>query len=151
MLPEVYFLRYAFPCARVLVDFRKTITEQEYEKLKHAVENDVTLPREYLEKIFPKAIAGLKKISKDYWNIATIRKYFCEEHEEMLSADLPPLVKRLCVVKPGKLVKQIKGVFRADLGGGDVRIVTALYKDAKEGDSAMIHYGYAVEKVERVN
>jgi hypothetical protein len=147
MQPETYFLRYAFPCARVLVDFRKTIREEEYDRMKEAVENDISLPREYLEKTFPKAIAGMKKINNDYWNTATIRKYFCESHEDMLSKDLPPLVKRLCVVKPGKLVKQIKGVFRADLGGGDIRIVTPLYKDAKEGDTAMIHYGYAVEKI----
>ena len=147
MLPEVYFLRYAFPCARVLVDFRKTLTEEEYDKMREAVENDTPLPREYLEKTFPKAMMGLKKISKDYWNVATIRKYFCECHEEMLSTDLPPLVKRLCVVKPGKLVAEVKGFFRVDLGCGDVRVVTPLYKDAKVGDTAMIHYGYAVEKI----
>ena len=147
-LPEVYFLRYAFPCARVLVDFRKSITEQEFDKMREAVESDTPMPREYLEKTFPKAIKGLKTINEDCWNVETIRKYFCEGHEAMLSKDLPPTVRRLCVVKPGKLVKQVKSFFRADLGGGDVRIVAALYKGAKEGDTAMIHYGYAVEKVD---
>ena len=147
MLPEVYFLRYSFPCARVLVDFRKTISESDYEIMKEAVENDLPLSREYLEKTFPKAIAGLKRINKEFWNIKTIREYFCEKHEEMLSEDLPPIVNRLCVVKPGKLEKEIKGLFRANLGDGDVRIVVALYKNAKGGDTAMIHYGYAVEKI----
>ncbi len=147
MLPEVYFMRYAFPCARVLVDFRKTMTEEEYERMREAVENDTPLPREYLEKTFPKAFERLRQTREDFWNVETIREYFCEGHEAMLSKDLPPLVRRLCVVKPGKLVKEIKGFFRADLGGGDVRIVAPLYKGAKEGDTAMIHYGYAVEKI----
>ena len=147
MLPEIYFLKYAFPCARVLVDFRKTINEEEYERLRQAVEKDTALPREYLERIFPKAIAGMRKISDDYWNIRTIQEYFCRRHEEALSPDLPPMLKRLCIVKPGRFEKKVDGHFRVDLGNGDIRIVAPLYKDAKVGDTAMIHYGYAVEKI----
>ncbi|MFC1742198.1 hypothetical protein ACFL3V_06700 [Nanoarchaeota archaeon] len=141
-------MRYAFPCARVLVDFRKTLTEEEYEKMQEAVENDRPLPRDYLEEKFCKAVEGLRKIREDFWDVETIREYFWSEHEEMLSTDLPPTVKRLCVVKRGKLVKEVKGYFRADLGDGDVRIVIPLYKGVAVGDNAMIHYGYAVEKVE---
>ncbi|NQU78483.1 hypothetical protein HQ545_01815 [Candidatus Woesearchaeota archaeon] len=148
MLPEVYFLRYAFPCARVLVDFRKTITEKEYEDMQRAVEEDRPLSRDYLEKIFFKAFEGMRKIDDDCWNVRTIREYFCEGHEDMLSTDLPPTIRRLCVVRPGKLVKEIKGFFKADLQDGDVRIVSALYKEAKVGDTAMVHYGYAVERIE---
>ncbi|MBN1544844.1 hypothetical protein JW898_05285 [Candidatus Woesearchaeota archaeon] len=147
MLPEVYFLRYAFPCARVLVDLRKDITEEEFEQMQNAVENDIPLSRKYLEKVFHLAFERMKTVSDDVWNVKTIRKYFCEGHEATLSKDLPPMIKRLCVVKPGKLVQYIKGCFKADLGDGDIRIVTALYKDAKVGDTAMVHYGYAVEKV----
>jgi len=152
MLPEVYFLRYSFPCARVLVDLRKTITEEEFEKLQEAVETDTPVDREYLEKIFDHAFEGIKKVSADVWNVDTIREYFWNRHEEHLSSDLPPTIKRMCVVKPGKLVKEIKGFFKVDLGGGDERVVAALYKGAAVGDTAMIHYGYAVEKVdERTN
>jgi hypothetical protein len=147
MLPEVYFLRYAYPCARVLVDFRKTITEQEFEKLGEAVKNGTPVDRAYLEKIFDHAFEGVKKVSEDVWNVDTIREYFWNRHEAHLSQDLPPTIKRLCVVKRGKLVKEIKRVFRVDLGDGDVRVVVPLYKDAKVGDTAMIHYGYAVEKI----
>ncbi|MBD3304603.1 hypothetical protein GF343_05650 [Candidatus Woesearchaeota archaeon] len=147
MLPEVYFLRYSFPCARVLVDVRKTITEKEWEKLKQAAETDTPLDRAYLERIFPVAIQRIMKINPDPWTVETIREYFWNRHEEAISKDLPPMIKRLCVVKKGKLVKQIGDVFRADLGDGDIRYVHALYPTAKAGDSAMIHYGYAVEKV----
>ncbi len=150
LLPEVYFLRYSFPCARVLVDFRKTLTEEEYEKMQNAVETDIPMSREYLEKVFDHAIEGLKKVSgkEDYWTVKNMREYFWHRHEEHLSKDLPPIVCRLCVVKPGKLIKEVRGYFKAYLDEGDERIVSALYKDAKVGDTAMIHYGYAVEKVE---
>jgi hypothetical protein len=147
MLPEVYFLRYSFPCARVLVDVRKTITEKDWEKLKQAVETDTPVDRAYLEKIFPLAIQRIKKINPDPWSVETIREYFWNRHEEEISNDLPPMIKRLCVVKKAKLVKQIKDVFKADLGSDDIRYVQALYPDAKVGDTVMVHYGYAVELV----
>lgn len=147
MQPETYFLRYAFPCARVLVDIRKRITEEEYKKLEHAVQTDEAISRETLEQIFPKAIQGLKKIRKDYWTIETIKEYFWNRHEEAISTDLPPMIQRLCQVKKGALVQQIGNAFKANLGNNDVRYVYALYPNAKAGDNAMIHYGYAVEKI----
>jgi len=147
MLPEVYFMRYAFPCARVLVDFRKKITEEEWLKMKDAVDNDTPLEREYLESLFTNAVKGLKQISDDYWRIEVIREYFWNRHEENLSKDLPPMMKRLCTVKKGKLEKKIDDVFVVDLGEGDVRNVHALYKNAEVGDTVMVHWGYAVEKI----
>jgi hydrogenase maturation factor len=145
-------MRYAFPCARVLVDFRKTLTEEQYSEMQKAVETDTPMDRAFLEEKFHKAFSGMKKISADVWNIETIREYFCVRHEDHLSSDLPDIVNRMCVVKPGKLVKMFekegKRFFRAEIGEGDVRVVIPLYKDAAVGDTAMIHYGYAVEKVD---
>ena len=147
MLPEVYFLRYAFTCARVLVDYVKTITEEEWEAMRQAVETETPMDRAYLGKVFPKPIRELKKISPDYWNIAVIREYFWNRHEEALTKTLPPLIKRLCVVRKGKLIQQFGDVFKVDLEDGDVRNINVLYNDAKVGDIVMVHYGYAVEKV----
>lgn len=148
MLAEVYFLRYAFPCARVLVDIRKKITEQEWLNLKKAVETDSPVDRKYLERIFTKAIEGMKKINPaDYWNIEVIRDYFWHHHDERISNDLPPMIKRLCQVKKGRLIKQFGSIFQADLGEGDIRNVMTLYPKAELEDLAMIHYGYAVEKI----
>jgi len=150
--PEVYFLRYAFPCARVLVDLRKTLTEEEFSEMQRCVETDTPMDRKFLESKFTKAVEGMKKIDKDFWNIDTIRRYFWSEHEGNLSKDLPPTICRLCIVRPGRLTRKIDNVFRAEikdgLGKEDVRIVVPLYKDAKVGDTAMIHYGYAVERLE---
>jgi hypothetical protein len=147
MLPEVYFLRYAFPCARVLVDVRKTISEEEWLKMKQAVETDTALDREYLEKTFPVAISRIKKINPDPWNVDVIREYFWNRHAKEISKDLPPMVRRLCVVKKGKIEKQIGDVFKVNLGNGDIRNVNTLYKNAAVGDTVMVHYGYAVEKI----
>lgn len=147
MQPEIYFLRYAFPCARVLLDIRKTITQQDYKIIENAVEKDIPLERPYLERIFPRAFIGLKKISEDYWNVETIREYFWNRHEENISADLPQMVRRLCAVEKGRLVRQVGRHFVADLGGDDIRTVVALYQNARPGDIVMVHYGYAVEAV----
>ncbi|MEE9525517.1 MAG: hypothetical protein V3V78_02820 [Candidatus Woesearchaeota archaeon] len=146
MKPEVYFLRYAFPCARVLVDIRKTITEEEFEKLEQAVKTDTPIDRSYLEKIFIKAVEGMKKISNDIWNIETIRKYFQEGHENSISKDLPSMIQRLCKIKKGILIDKKKGVFIAELEN-EKRNIIPLYKNPEIGDKVIIHYGYAVEKL----
>ena len=57
------------------------------------------------------------------------------------------MIKRLCVVKKGKLIQQFNDVFKADLGDGDIRYIRALYPNAKVGDTVMVHYGYAAELV----
>ncbi|MBN1644584.1 hypothetical protein JW851_00910 [Candidatus Woesearchaeota archaeon] len=147
MLPEVYFLRYAFTCARVLVDYKKTITEEEWKKMQEAVENGAPMDREYLEKVFSKPIGELKKISPDYWDISVIREYFWNRHEEAITKTLPPMIKRLCVVRKGKLIAQFGDVFKAKIGENDIRNVNTMYPGPKVGDTVMVHYGYAVEKV----
>ncbi len=147
MKPEVYFLKYAVPCAQVLKDIRKTITEEEYEKICKAGFNNESLPREYLEKIFPKAIKGMKEISDDIWNIDTIREYFHGIHEEMISDDLPPTIKRLCKIRKAEVIDMKKGALVVDLGD-EKRNVMALYDEPKIGDKVFIHYGYAVEKID---
>lgn len=147
MLPEVYFLKYAFPCSRVSVDIRKNLSEEEWLKMKECVENDISMDRSYLEKTFPVAVARIKKINSDMWNVAVIREYFWSRHESEISSDLPLMIRRLCVVKKGKLIQQFGDVFKVDLGENDIRNVNVLYPNASVGDEVMVHYGYAVEKV----
>lgn len=140
-------MRYAFPCARVLVDVRKVITEDEWLKMKEAVEKDIPMDRAYLERLFANAFKGLKKISDDYWRIEVIREYFWHRHEENLSQDLPSMIKRLCVVRKGQLVKQFGDVFKVDFDDGETRMIHTLYPNPQIGDRVMVHYGYAAEKV----
>ncbi len=145
MKPEVYFLKYAFPCAQVLRDIRKTITEEEYLGIRKAALNDEALPREYLEKIFEKAAKGMKEISNDIWSIGTIRKYFHGIHDGMISKDLPPTIRRLCRVRKGKVTAIKENVLIVDLGD-EKRNLIPLYNNPETGDEVFIHYGYAVEK-----
>lgn len=146
MMPEVYFLKYAFPCAQVLRDIRKTITEEEYQKIQKAALNNEALPREYLEKVFEKAAKGIRYISKDIWNIESIREYFHGTiHDEMISKDLPPTIRRLCRVRKGKVTAIKENVLIVDLGD-EKRNLIPLYNNPEIGDEVLIHYGYAVEK-----
>jgi len=146
MKPEVYFLKYAFPCAQVLRDIRKTITEEEYQKIQKAALNNESLPREYLEKIFEKAVKGMKKISEDIWDIKTIREYFHGIlHNETISKDLPPTIRRLCRIRKGKVIAIKENVLIVDLED-EKRNLIPLYDNPKVGNEVFIHYGYAVEK-----
>ncbi|MBD3259082.1 hypothetical protein GF371_00460 [Candidatus Woesearchaeota archaeon] len=126
---------------------RKTMTEEEYEVMRKAVETDTPMDRKYLENTFKKAMQGFRKISEDIWRVEVIREYFWHRHEENLSKDLPPMVKRLCLVREGTLVKQFGKAFKVVFEDGETRIITPLYKDAKVGDKVMVHYGHAAEKV----
>lgn len=145
MKSEVYFLKYAFPCARVAVDVQKVMTEEEYAMIEDAVKNDKVLDREVIERLFPKAFRELHKLADDPWKVEVIRDYFWNKHDKTITPSLPPTVKRLCVVKKGKIEKKLGEAFRVRIDDDDVRVVLALY-DAEVGDEAMIHYGYAVEK-----
>ncbi len=145
MLPEQYFLRYAFPCAQVLLDLKR-ITQADYDKLKNAVLNNEVLSRVYLEKIFVKAVTGMRTVSEDIWDVNVIKEYFHNKHDEMISKDLPPTIQKLCKVKEGILVAKNEPAFIAKLGS-EKRNVFALYEKPKIGDRVIIHYWYAVERI----
>jgi hypothetical protein len=123
------------------------MTEEEYAEMRKAAETDTPMDRAYLEKTFTNAFKGFKKISEDYWRIDVIKEYFWHRHEENLSKDLPPMTRRLCLVRKGTLVKKIGKHFKVVFEDGEARVVIPLYRDAKVGDQAMIHYGHAAEKV----
>jgi len=146
MEPEIYFLKYAFPCSQVLKDIRKTITDKDYQILKKAAFNNEVLPRKYLEKVFEIAIERMKKINEDIWNINTIKTYFHEKHDDLISKDLPPTIRRLCKIRRGKVINIKKNVLIVNLGD-EKRNVLPLYKNPRINDEVIIHYGYAVEKI----
>ena len=148
--PESYFLKYAFPCAEVLKDLRR-ITEKDFEKAKKAAFSNKTLPKRYLEKIFKNAVIRMKKIDKNCWNIATIRKYFLDEHNKVIDREegeykrLPEAIKQLCRIKTGKVIEIKKGILITKVKNEKINLVP-LYKNPKKGDKVIIHYGFAVEK-----
>ncbi len=155
MQPEVYFLKYAFPCAEVLKDLGK-ITQDDVDKVRDAAFNQVALPSEYLMKIFSAAAKRLQKVYplKDgFWDIPTIRKYFQEEHNQIIDrregeyAYLGPTIKELCKVVMAKVIRKEGDVLIVEYGEDRKRrVVSALYDDPLLGDLVFIHYGFAVEK-----
>lgn len=165
MQPEVYFLRYAFTCAHILKE-RGSINEEQLIELESAAIACKPLPRDYLEKIFPRAFEKINIVAKDlgldYWDIRVLKEYFRIRHNEMLKRgdyefkDFPQTLRDLCMVHEGEITDIIKKEgFRENFliveynNGGIKRrpVSDLLIGKAGKGEKVTIHYGHAVEKV----
>ncbi len=83
MEPEQYFLKYAFPCAYVLLE-QKKITKEQYLELERAFFENAVVPKEQLESMFKAAFRRLKALSNDYWDIEVLRHYFHSYHNKCI-------------------------------------------------------------------
>lgn len=168
MMPEILFLKYAFPCTIVKVA-RKEITQQEYESLELAAKTNQPITRELLEKTYPGAVqrmkAGAQEKRQVYFSEENIRDYFLGRHNELLQGtfkpnpqqgppldeNLPQAIRELCLITTGKIVKKGETFYVVEfmLKNQQKRraVVNDLLPDAQLGDIVRIHYGYAVEKV----
>jgi len=156
---EHFFLRYAYPCAYVLMQ-RQEITQEELQELEEAAIQNQDVPRERLEKVFHRAFDFIdqlaKKRNKQRWDLEVIKEYFYSYHNEVIGkgegiyATAPHTIKELSRVDTATVIAK----------KGDVLIVQ--YQDWKNnlktrnvfnhfvpraniGDKVTIHYGYAVE------
>jgi len=111
MKSEQYFFKYAWPCTEIILT-DKRITQQRFDDLKYAVENDITPSREILEDTYKVAIDNLKELaermnleeSKDnnqnngsnnnedekinYWDLEIVKAYFSEkEHNALIDSE----------------------------------------------------------------
>ncbi|MBW3012425.1 hypothetical protein KY311_04520 [Candidatus Woesearchaeota archaeon] len=149
---ELYFLKFAYPCSEILRDLGK-ITDNDVEKLKQHMEKRQIPEREYLEKVFSAAVNRIKKSNGRIWDKKIIRKYFVEEHDDVIDSNegsyavLNDKIKNLCRVKKAELVRQKGRIFLAKTGKEE-RPVICLYDNPKVGDNVLIHYACAVEKLE---
>lgn len=154
MEPEVYFLRYAFPCSHILRTLRKEIGEEDYEKMKLATVNEVVLPRDYLERVFHRAFERMGKIAhelgKDRWDRDVIEEYFVKRHNAFVDAsENPEQFKDQCRVHIAEIKEITGGEMVVAYGSGKSRKVRRDYvPGVSVGDKVTIHYSYAVEKVE---
>jgi len=156
MKPEVYFLRYAFPCSHVICKVRKEINDGEWKRMKEAAERGEAMERKYLEKVFHRAFERIDKIAaelgKDRWNEEVIKEYFVRRHTAVVNAtEHPEAFKDQCRVHIA-MIKEIddgKLLVEYEWGGEKkTRKVFGTYvPDAKPGDKVTIHYAYAVEKI----
>ena len=155
--PEVYFLKYAFPCSFIIRQ-RSEITKEQFNKLEDAAINNKALPKEFLEKIYFRAFEKIKSLAselkKDKWDIKVIRKYFLEKHNELITNGMysydkaPEALKNLCKIHKARIIKIKSGILIVEYDGNKTRcVMNYLVPDAKINDIVTIHYGYAVEKI----
>lgn len=155
---EVYFLRYAFPCAFVIKE-KNEISQQEYDDLERAAVEGFTVAKPILERIFHRAFYHISNLSKnmekDKWDYEVIEEYFTNYHNHIIEmgegayATAPEKMKELSKVKQGRIIGRRNDILKITFNGsGEIRaVLNHFVPDAKIGEKVRVHYGYAVEVV----
>ncbi len=154
--PELYLLRYAFPCAYVKLQ-QKKITMRTYEYLRKAVMAGKPVPKSALQKYFALAVGHIKEIARarkiQPWSIEAIREYFWKKHDDVIEAgegfyaSAPELLCELCRVKEAKVVRCGENWAVVEMKNKKKRaVVNDFFPMLKKGNLVRIHYGYVVEQ-----
>lgn len=150
MKPEIFFLKYAYPCSFVLLS-RKEITPEEHDLLyRSAREEKLYLPKEKIEKIFWRAIKFVKSIS----NLKTVQEYWWFNHNRYLKLkkfkDIEDELIKQCMVIPCEVlfVSKSEAVVRSPFLDRTVKLKTD-FVDVKPGDKVIKHYDYVCEKISK--
>jgi hydrogenase maturation factor len=161
MKTEVYFLRYAFPCTDIRLQ-QGRITQKEYDYLMNAAVNQETVKRDDLERIFFRAFEEIEQMAKkkktDKWDYEIIKDYFYHEHNKIIDMGKgiykiwPESLRELSKVFRAKVIdkKQEKFLVVEYNNGKEIKkrnVLNFFVPEANINDAVMIHYGYAVEKV----
>ena len=157
---EDVFFKYSADCAYDLFSL-KLISEEDYRNVQFHREKGTTPGRDYLQRIFPNAIRRIERLAKslgrDVWDSYVIRKYFLEEHNnvidnrEGLYEKATPQVIRLCKVRVGRIIE--KGAigkvtsYKVDYGDMIENVIGKYLPDANIGDKISTHWRFAVERV----
>ena len=155
MNPEVFFLKYAYPCSYILLQ-RKEISEEQLENLRQAAIKGLVIPKEKLEKIYFRAFEKItpiaKDLGKDKWDLEVLKEYFITRHNEVIDkgmyayAKAPPVLKELCKVHKAKIIDKKDNILIVQYSQGKIRPVNnELVPEAEIGETVTIHYGYAIE------
>jgi hypothetical protein len=153
---EVYFLKYAFPCAFITLQ-RGRLTQEEFDQLENAALNNEVLDRKWLEKIFVPAFRRMSRLAEEkkmeVWSHELMREYYYNRHNEIIDAReesykyAPEILCELCKVLRAEVIGTNGENAVVKLPGGKKRPVMNLCGKLKKGDKVMVHYGYAVELV----
>jgi hypothetical protein len=156
---EKFFLKYAFPCANVLVDMGE-ISQEQFERVEQACKNNEQVSKKELEELFKAAFRRIKQIAKemeieDYWDKKVIEEYWHRNHNVIIDEEdgnyknFPQSFCDFCKVHIAK-VEQIISPELALIGYGNTKrpIFTLFVPDLKVGDKIRIHHAYAVEKAD---
>lgn len=148
MKPEIFFLRYAFPCSFVLLS-RGEITEEEHELLyKSAKEEKLHLSTEKIESIFWRAIGFIGSIK----NTQAVRKYWYFEHNKHIKSEKLKLIDekliKECMVIPCEVisVNKDKATVKSEFFDDYIKLKTD-FVNVNPGDKITKHYDYVCEKI----
>ncbi|MBT7903231.1 hypothetical protein HN587_05190 [Candidatus Woesearchaeota archaeon] len=157
---EHYFLKYAFPCAFVLVQQGK-ITEEKRLALETALLNKTPLDKSELELLFPSAFRRIKQVAiqlnKPIWDRSIIEVYFKEFHNKFIDgkegfySKTPPSFREFCKVHRVKIIMRNETTAKVEyLEPNDninrpKHMIVKLIPNVKVGDIVFTHLGYLIE------
>jgi len=148
MNPEIFFLKYAYPCSFVLLS-RDEIDQREHKLLyKSAKEGKLCLPIERIEKIFWRALEFVGSIS----DLNSVQKYWWFDHNKYLKLkkfkSIGNELMKDCLVIPCRVVSVSENKVRVKSSFLDevVELKTD-FVDVRLGDKVTKHYDYLCEKI----
>jgi len=154
MKPEVYFLKYAYPCTYTLLEQGK-ISEEKQEFLKQCILDKEEISREELEFIFPNASKQIKKIASKLnlktWSVDVIKQYFTEDHNMHLDYGTANVCKpgetfkEFCKVRIVKVIKKQENILTIQYQDKTKKVLGELVPNVQIGNVVTIHQGFAVE------
>lgn len=153
--PEIYFLKYARPCADFL-EQRGEISKNDLDKLDGMIIGKVKPNRSYIEKIFSRAIIPLKEIAKemsmDYWSLDVLKNYFRNEHNIWIDEKregfehLNGIQRDLCKVYEAKIMHVENDYYGVSINDSEKKVLKGHVLDGQINDVIFVHYLMAVEK-----
>ena len=157
LTPEIYFFKYAFPCAYVIL-LKGELTQEEYKNLEKEFLNGSSPSKEILEKSFPNAFARIKRLAermnKEMWDFEVIQEYWKKEHNRLINEgegmyeNAPESFKDLCRINNAEIIEIKVDKLVVKYNEKKRTVFNILVPDAKIGDRVKIHYAYAIEKVD---
>jgi len=155
---EDLFLKYAFPCAHVLLQV-KAITQEQYDELENAAKTSSHPSRQVMEESFPAAFRRIKQLAKemnieDYWDMKVMKEYWHNSHNiniyegEGNYSKFPESFCDFCKTHVAEVIQILPEGFLLIKYNETARPVSGDYiPDAKVGDKVRIHHAYAIEKI----
>jgi len=157
--PEEFFMKYAFPCAHVLLQVG-SITQEEYDKLeKETLQNNLP-SRETIEKYFVAAFRRIKKLAQemnieDYWDMKVLKEYWYNNHNKTIDegegnySNFPESFCDFCKTHIAEVIEILPENFILIKYNNAQRPVSKDYTpNVKIGDKVWIHHAYAIELTE---
>lgn len=156
---DEFFLRYAFPCAHVLLE-SGVITKERYDGLEGCAKSGEVLPRDVIEDSFPAAFRRIKVLAeemgvRDYWDMQVMEEYWYRNHNEVIDrkegnyAKFPESFRDFCKVHVAEVVKLLPEGFLSIEYNETRRPVSGEYVPGiKVGEKVRVHHAYAVERVD---